>query len=163
MMLTFSVHSLINSGCPIGPKPLGTATFASRAEYFAAAENQNPTPYDTLNLWHNCDTVIVRWRAVKPYGPNTVEGGITTDVRPQQDVTGIVVIETTPNPDTSSEEPFQFAAIYSEFNSFSWGYDLGLWESDLCSPEGEAPPPPPPPEAPTKRSLVGAGWGVQKL
>jgi hypothetical protein len=73
-----------------------------------------------------------------------------TDVVPQVDVTGIVVIETVPNPDPESPEPWQFATIYSEFNSFSWGYDLGLWESELCAPDGT---PLPPPAAKEKRGL----------
>ncbi|KAK3709288.1 hypothetical protein LTR37_011026 [Vermiconidia calcicola] len=161
-----SINTLINQGCPIGPKPLGSPTFASRAEYFAAAQNQQPTPYDTLNLWYNCDTVTVRWRARKPYGKKfAVEGGLVTGVKPQVDVVGIVVIETRPNPDTTSEEHFQFTAIYSEFNSFAWGYDLGLWESELCNAQGEAPPPPPAANdaPPKKRSLVGSAYGVQKL
>ena len=131
-MLTSGMCRLINQGCPNGPKPLGSPTFATRAEYIAAAMNQNPTPYKTLKVWNTCDTVIARWRAIKPYA------GVT-GVRPQEDVTGIVIIETTPNPDQDSDYPYQFLSIYSEFNSFAWGYDLGLWSS-ACTADGEPLP-----------------------
>ena len=104
---------LIDQGCPNGPQTLGDPTFASRAAYFAAARNQAPTPFEILNIWFTCDTVIVRWRAIAPYA------GVT-GVTPQEDVTGIVVIETTPNP-SSESQPFRFETIYSEVSVTSMG------------------------------------------
>ena len=150
-MKTDEQRSLIDQGCPLEiPIPLGAPTFATRADYFAAAQNQNPTPYETLKVWNTCDTVIVRWRAHDPY-----EG--VTGVEPQMDVTGIVVIEVTPsqhpNPAVREAQPWQFATIYSEFNSFSWGYDLGLWKSDLCDASGA----PLPQNTTSKRSLSPMG------
>lgn len=114
-MLPNTPSSLINQGCPNGPQTLGEATFDSRAAYFAAARDQAPTPFEILNIWFTCDTVIVRWRAIAPYA------GVT-GVTPQEDVTGIVVIETTPNP-SSETQPFRFETIYSEV---SLTFTLGL-------------------------------------
>lgn len=136
---------MINQGCPNGPKPLGGPTFATRAQYFAAAHQQNPTPYETLKVWNTCDTVIIRWRAIKPYM------GVT-GVAPQEDVTGIVVIEVSPNADTTSSQRYQFQAIYSEFNSFAWGYDLGLFKP-VCDANGAPLPPPNSTTKARKRSL----------
>ena len=69
-------------------------------------------------------------------------------MEPQEDVTGIVVIEVSPNPDASSDQPWQFATIYSEFNSFAWGYDLGLF-TPVCDANGA----PLPANATQKRSM----------
>ena len=55
-----SINVLINQGCPNGPQELGEPTFPSRAAYIAAGRNQAPTPYEQLNLWYTCDTVISR-------------------------------------------------------------------------------------------------------
>jgi hypothetical protein len=112
-----SVNELINNGCPNGPAPLGSATFTSRKAFIQGQSGQPPIPFAILNVWHNCDTVTVRWRSSP--GPGTVQ--------PEEEVTGILVIETTPNPDTSSQYPFLIQTVFSEFNSGAWLYDLGVF------------------------------------
>ena len=46
-------------------------------------------------------------------------------VKPEQLVTGIVVIEAVANTDTSVSQPWLMETVYSEFNSGAWLYDLG--------------------------------------
>jgi hypothetical protein len=117
------VNELINAGCK-GPNTLGEATFSSRTEFINGQSTQPPIPFDILNLWHTCSTVIMRWRSSAP-----------GHVKPEQLVTGIVVIETTPNPDASSTQPFLMETVYSEFNSGAWLYDLGNFTAS-CTAAG---------------------------
>ena len=109
-----SVNELINAGCS-GPQALGSATFASRQAFITGQSGQKPIPFTILNLWHNCNTVFARWRSVAP----------GKKVQPQQEVTGLWAIETTPNPDSSSNQPFLVETLYAEFNSGAWLYDIG--------------------------------------
>ena len=90
-----SVNELINNGCPNGPQALGSATFTSRAAFIKGQSGQAPIPWENLNIWNTCDTVIVRWVSSAP-------GTVT----PEEQVTGIVVMETVANKDTSSDEPW---------------------------------------------------------
>jgi len=104
-----SVTELINGGCT-GPQPLGAATFTSRASFEAGQGSQPDIPFQILNLWHTCDTVVIRWR---------------TALTPEF-VTGIIVMETTYEPNNAAE-PFKINTVYSEFNSGAWLVDLGVF------------------------------------
>ena len=108
-----SVNELINNGCPSGPAPLTSPTFASRAEFIAGQSGQAPIPFEILNLWNNCAEITIRWRSSDP------ANGLVTPVQP---VTGIIAIEVVANP--GGEFPFQIKTVYSEFNSGAWLYDL---------------------------------------
>ena len=117
------VNELINAGCQ-GPHALGTVTFSSQAAFIKGQSTQPPIPFQILNLWHACETVIMRWRSSAP-----------GHVKPEQPVTGIVVIETTPNSDSSSDQPFLMETVYSEFNRGAWLYDLGNFTAS-CTAQG---------------------------
>lgn len=65
-----------------------------------------------LNMWHTCDTVVLRWRTT--VAPNATE-----------DVTGIVALET-----VYANDSFLIDTVYSEFNSAAWLVDIGTW---ICS------------------------------
>lgn len=117
-----SVNELINAGCTNGPKPLGTVTFASRAEFISSQSTQSPIPFSILNLWHTCDTVIMRWQTTAP-GERV----------PEQEVTGIVVIEAVPNSVDGTDQPWLIDTVYSEFNSGAWLYDAGNFTAS-CTP-----------------------------
>ena len=108
------VNTLIDFGCtsPIG---LTDPTFTSRAAFIAGQSGQKPIPFNILNIWNNCDTVMLRWRGDN-LGPT----------QPGEDVTGMIVLETVPNP-SSSDQPWQIQTAYSEFNSGAWLYDLGVF------------------------------------
>lgn len=116
-----SVIELIDSGCS-GPVALGSATFSSRKSFIAGQSGQPPIPFDILNTWHNCDTVFLRWRSPNP-----------GTVNPEQQVTGIIAIETVPNPRSGAEFPFKAETVYSEFNSGAWLYDLGVFTPSNCN------------------------------
>ena len=107
------VNTLINQGCA-APLDLTAATFTSRDAFIAGQSSQAPIPFEILNLWNNCDNVMLRWRT-HDLGPT----------QPPETVTGMVVIETTESGDDTN--PWQIQTVYSEFNSGAWLYDLGIF------------------------------------
>ena len=125
-----SVNELINAGCPSGgAATLGAATFASRKAFIQGQSQQAPITFNILNLWYNCDTVIIRWTTPNP-----------GTVQPEEEVTGIIVIEVVAG--STSANPWLIQTVYSEFNSGAWLYDLGVFVPPQC-----------PPPAPSKRAL----------
>jgi len=104
-----SVNTLINSGCT-GPQSLNGATFTSRAAFEAGQGGQPAIPFEQLNLWHTCDTVVIRWRSAQDPEP----------------VTGNIVIEATPAA-KGSAQPWLIQTVYSEFNSGAWLVNLGVF------------------------------------
>ena len=115
-----SVNELINAGCPTGNATLGAATFDGRAAFIAGQSSQPPITFNTLKIWYNCDTVILRWMTPNP-------GTITTA---QEEVTGIIVIEVKANErrdGSAAQNPWLIETVYSEFNSGAWLYDLGIF------------------------------------
>ncbi|KAK5111265.1 hypothetical protein LTR62_005293 [Meristemomyces frigidus] len=129
-----SVIELIDGGCPSsaaagGPAPyipLGSATFASLAAFEAGQGGQPNITFNILNVWHNCDTVTLRWR-----GPMPNPGPFPPPPTVQEQVTGIIVLETT-FVSWSAPQPFLINTIYSEFNSGAWLYDLGIFNPQGC-------------------------------
>jgi hypothetical protein len=69
-----------------------------------------------LKTWHTCDAVIIRWVSSTP-------GTVT----PEEQVTGIIVMETRANGHPNPPEPWLIETVYSEFNSGAWLYDLGIF------------------------------------
>ncbi len=45
----------------------------------------------------------------------------------QEQVTGIIVLETKANLHANAPERFMIETVYSEFNSGAWLYDLGIF------------------------------------
>jgi len=129
-----SVITLIDSGCPSGapagsPAPfqaLGSATFDSLTNFEAGQGGQPNITFELLKVWHNCDTVTLRWRSPTPNpGPGPAPAT-------QEQVTGIVVLETIFN-GWEAAQPFLIETIYSEFNSGAWLYDLEVFQPSNCS------------------------------
>jgi len=118
------VNTLIDNGCT-SPVPLDGPTFTSRSAFIAGQSSQPPIPFDILNLWNNCDTVMLRWRGYN-LGPT----------QPEEDVTGMIVIETVPGND--SAQPWLIQTVYSEFNSGAWLYDLGIFTPTCTSSKKRA-------------------------
>ncbi|KAK4893126.1 25S rRNA (adenine2142-N1)-methyltransferase [Elasticomyces elasticus] len=128
-----SVIELIDGGCPSSsPGPaayiaLGSATFDSRVDFEAGQGGQPNITFELLNVWHNCDTVTLRWRSPLPNpGPAPPPPAV------QEQVTGIVVLETTFN-GWQANQQFLINTIYSEFNSGAWLYDLGVFTPDCTA------------------------------
>lgn len=117
------VNELVNAGCK-GPNTLGEATFSSRTDFINGQSTQPPIPFTILNLWNTCSTVIMRWRSSAP-----------GNIKPEQIVTGIVVIDTVADSDTSASQPWLMQTVYSEFNSGAWLYDLGNFTAS-CTAAG---------------------------
>ncbi|KAK4506286.1 hypothetical protein PRZ48_000016 [Zasmidium cellare] len=107
-----SVIELIDNGCPNTPVALGTATFDSLASFKAGQGSQPPIPFEILNLWHNCDTVTIRWKSAQT---------------PAQ-VTGIIVIEA-----EQVNNKWMIQTVYSEFNSGAWLVNLGIFKPSNCT------------------------------
>jgi len=126
-----SVIELINQGCTPGTVPLTTATFSSRDEFIEGQSSQPPIPFTILKIWHNCNAVFLRWRTDAP-----------GTVQPEQPVTGIIAIETVPNPKKRTDQPWLIKVVYSEFNSGAWLYDLGIFKPE-CKADGTPANPPP--------------------
>lgn len=121
-----SVNTLIDGGCT-GPVDLNSATFTGREDFMAGQGSQPTIPFKILNLYHTCDTVIIRWRS---QGPG----------QSPEPVTGIIVIEA--EYQKSKTDPWLIKTVYSEFNSGAWLVNLGVF-TPTC----------PPPAPPSKRSL----------
>ena len=69
-----------------------------------------------LNIWHTCDTVILRWRTtVQPGAP--------------QIVTGIIVLET-----EYDGSDYLIKTVYSEFNSGAWLVDIDVFNPVCPAP-----------------------------
>jgi len=132
-----SVNTLIDSGCTT-PVALDDPTFTSRKAFISGQSGQPPIPWENLNVWFTCDTVIVRWRSSAP-------GTVT----PEEPVTGIVVLETVPNTVAAQRkqgQDFKIQTVYSEFNSGAWLYDLGVFVPTCNST--------------TKRDTIGRRFGT---
>ncbi|KAK3703786.1 hypothetical protein LTR37_014232 [Vermiconidia calcicola] len=104
-----SVNTLINEGCATGAETLGQPTTVGRADFKAGQSAQPNVPFEILNLWHTCETVIVRWRSAQE----------------PQIVTGNIVLETKY---TGNEAvPYKISHSYSEFNSGAWLVNDGVF------------------------------------
>ena len=111
---------MINNGCPTGAATLGAPTFASRKQFIQGQSGQAPIGFHILKQIHTCTDVVIRWRVQNP------AAGTPNEVTPEQQVTGIIIIETVPNSKANTDQPFLIQTVYSEFNSGAWLYDLGL-------------------------------------
>jgi len=72
--------------------------------------------FEQLNLWHTCDTVIIRWRSAQE----------------PEIITGNIVMEAVPSA-AGSKYPFKIQTVYSEFNSGAWLVNLGVFKPSNCS------------------------------
>jgi hypothetical protein len=125
-----SVNELINGGCPTGNATLGAATFPSRKAFITGQGGQAPIDFTILDIWYNCDTVIMRWMTTAPgSGPTALPASS------QEEVTGIIVLEVVcnqRNDGSAAANPWLIERTYSEFNSGAWLYDLGIFKP-TCS------------------------------
>lgn len=124
-----SVNTLINS-CPQGSAavtlPLLAPTFTDRAHFETGQAQQPSINFKQLNIWHTCDTVIIRWETT-----NTAN---ITDVKP---VIGLITMETCEAP-SGSQYPFLIDTVYSEFDAGAWLQNLV--EAGICSTDAGLPP-----------------------
>ncbi|KAI6807116.1 hypothetical protein KC332_g11500 [Hortaea werneckii] len=117
-----SVNTLINS-CPQGSAaislPLLAPTFSNRTQFEIGQGQQPLINFNQLNIWHSCDTVIIRWETT-----NTAN---ITDVKP---VVGLISMETVKAP-SNNEYEYWVDTVYSEFDAGAWLQNLQ--EAGICS------------------------------
>lgn len=116
-----SVNTLINS-CPQGSAaislPLLAPTFSNRTQFMIGQGQQPAINFQQLNIWHSCDTVIIRWETT-----NTAN---ITDVKP---VIGLISMETVRAP-RGNPYPYLIDTVYSEFDAGAWLQNLQ--EAGIC-------------------------------
>lgn len=55
------------------PFTVNALTFENRAEFVAGHGTQPPIPFDTLKVWHGCDTTTVQWQTLRSANGNPNE------------------------------------------------------------------------------------------
>lgn len=59
-----AVNIIMNKGAQF-PKDITGPTFASRQEFMDGQGSQPQIPFDTLQVFHGCDSVSVRWQTTR--------------------------------------------------------------------------------------------------
>jgi len=98
-------------------------TFASKADFLAGQGAQPPVPFEILNLWNTCDTVIIRWLSAQ--SPLPVQGISIATVQPAPEGQG--------GGFGVGSQKWQINKIVAEFNSGAWLGDLGYPECKVVA------------------------------
>ena len=79
-----AVSTIINKGAAV-PKDLTQPIFTSRAEFMEGHGKQKPIPFETLDVWHNCNgTVSMRWMTMRSgWGQATEAAAIVSQTQPR--------------------------------------------------------------------------------
>jgi len=115
-----SVNTLID-GCPQGSAavaeqvPLLAPSFTNRTDFEIGQSQQPAINFQQLEIWHSCDTVIIRWE--------TTNTAPIANVRP---VVGLISMETCKAPQ-GNEYPYWIDTVYSEFDAGAWLANLEDW------------------------------------
>jgi hypothetical protein len=88
------------------------------SEYEEGQGSQPAIAFRQLNMWHNCNTVFLRWRY---------------EMEPET-LTAITILETAPA-EAGSIFPWVITKAYDEFNSGAWLVNLGVFIPSKCSGE----------------------------
>lgn len=134
-----------------GPLVVNAVTFSSREEFSAGHGRQPNIPFDTLGVWHGCNTTSVRWQTLRSgNGQPSEQAAIVSShfaigevIEMQkyanhlllQPVVGIAVLETIP--DEGNSFGWRIKTLYSEFNSAAWLVNNGVF-----TPNSTLTPPP---------------------
>ncbi|KAI4735485.1 hypothetical protein E4T50_14003 [Aureobasidium sp. EXF-12298] len=97
---------------------LGRLTFSSKANFLAAQGAQPNVPFEILNLWNTCNTVIIRWLSAQT--PLPVQGISVATVQP--------AIKGQGGGFGTGAQKWQINNIVAEFNSGAWLGNLGYPE-----------------------------------
>ncbi|WPG97368.1 Hypothetical protein R9X50_00014300 [Acrodontium crateriforme] len=127
---TSAVAIIINKGAG-GPKSLTAPTFNGRAAFMAAQGKQPQIPFETLNVFHGCDSISVRWmtkRSAKGQATETAELGLEKYTILRQEFMAVVQDE--------EKSLHGHAAVKSELINKGWR-NGGFWFfTALTSPGG---------------------------
>lgn len=124
-----AVSIVINKGAAV-PNDITKPIFTSREQFMLGHGKQQPIPFETLDVWHNCNgTVSMRWLTTRSGLNQPTEAAAIP-------VPGLVILETEPA-EEGNEYNYRIHTIYSEFNSAAWLVNLGVFK-----PEGAVTPVP---------------------
>jgi len=113
------VNSLMNRGAQY-PKNITGPTFDGRQAFMDGQGSQPKIPFTTLNVFHGCRTVTVRWMTERSANGQPTEQAMIP-------VVGIAAMELVPAEPENEEYNWRIEALYSEFNSLAWAVNLGLF------------------------------------
>jgi len=117
-----SVNTLIDE-CPQGSAavslPLLGASFTNRSSFEKGQGQQPNINFKQLNIWHNCDTVVIRW-----------ETNNTAPIPSPRPVVGLITMETCRAP-WGSQYPFLIDTVFSEFDAGAWLANLE--DAGICA------------------------------
>ncbi|KAG9672168.1 hypothetical protein KCU95_g17040, partial [Aureobasidium melanogenum] len=102
---------------------LGHLTFSSKSAFLAAQGAQPNVPFEILNLWNTCNTVIIRWLSAQT--PLPVQGISVATVVP--------AIKGQGGGFGTGEKKWQIENVVAEFNSGAWLGNLGYPECGSTS------------------------------
>ncbi|KAK6002256.1 hypothetical protein QM012_001894 [Aureobasidium pullulans] len=97
---------------------LGQLTFSSKANFLAAQAAQPNIPFEILDLWNTCNTVIIRWLSAQT--PLPVQGISVATVQPASKGQG--------GGFGVGGMKWQIERVVAEFNSAAWLGNLGYPE-----------------------------------
>jgi len=112
------------------PFPVDAITFKSREEFSANHGKQPNIPFETLNVFHGCNSTSVRWKTVRSGNGQPKEQAVIP-------VIGTAILETIPDEENSFG--WRIKTLFSEFNTAAWLVNNGVFtpNSTLTPPPAE--------------------------
>jgi hypothetical protein len=78
-----SAVNIIRNGGNEGPIPVNGVSFDGRQQFMSAQGSQPQIPFDTLNVFHGCDHVAMRWQTLRSAnGQPTEKSRIVSPLHP---------------------------------------------------------------------------------
>lgn len=131
---TSSVNIIRNRGNK-GPIQVNGISFTSREDFMNAQGAQPQIPFTTLNVFHGCDSITVRWETTDSAAGQATKVNDIVSLNPRtqrvpflitsQPAPGIAILHTIPA--TDNEYGFRIETLYSEFNAAAWLVNLGVF------------------------------------
>lgn len=111
-----------------GPNVVNAVTFTSREEFSANHGKQPNIPFETLNVFHGCNSTSVRWQTLR-------SGNGQPNEQAAIPVVGTAILETIP--DSENSFGWRIKTLFSEFNTAAWLVNNGVF-----TPNSTLTPPP---------------------
>jgi len=125
-----SVNTLIDE-CPQGAAaeaitiPLLSPSFTNRTQFEIGQGQQPAINFNQLNIWHSCDSVIIRWETTN-----------TANITSPRPVVGMISMEVSKAPQGNAY-PYWIDTVYSEFDAGAWLsnlIDAGICKGNVTFP-----------------------------
>lgn len=111
-----------------GPNVVNAVTFTSREQFSANHGKQPNIPFETLNVFHGCNSTSVRWQTLRSGNGQPKEQAAIP-------VVGTAILETVP--DSENKFGWRIKTLFSEFNTAAWLVNNGVF-----TPNSTLTPPP---------------------